>query len=57
MKGRKIRNAAMHGEMVLPWPDEEQDRRILNLIELTHGLCEAYIKRELEKQTLGRTEN
>lgn len=53
----KIRNTAMHGGMVVPWSDEEQDGRILGLIELTHRLCEAYIKRELDKQAVGRTEN
>lgn len=53
----KIRHAAMHGEMVLPWSDEEQDRRIISLIELTHGLTEAYIKRELDKQAVVRAEN
>lgn len=46
----KIRNSSMHGEMVMPWSDEEQDVRIENLIELTHRLSEAYIKRELGKQ-------
>ena len=40
----------MHGEMVIPWSDEEQDVRIGNLIELTHRLSEVYIKRELEKE-------
>lgn len=45
----RIRNASMHGEMVLPWSDEEQHGRINNLIELTHGVSRAYIKRELEK--------
>lgn len=43
----KIRNSAMHGEMVIPWSDKEQDARIENLIELTHRLSEAYIKRAL----------
>lgn len=52
----KIRNTAMHGGMVLPWSDEEQDDRIFSLIELTHRLCKAYIKRELDKQAVGRTE-
>lgn len=46
----KIRNSVMHGEMAIPWSDEEQDRRIVNLIELTHRLSEAYISRELRKQ-------
>lgn len=46
----KIRNSSMHGEMVIPWSDEEQDVRIGNLIELTHRLSEVYIKRELEKE-------
>jgi len=49
----KIRNTAMHGGMVVPWSDEEQDDRIFSLIELTHRLSETYIKRELEKQALG----
>jgi hypothetical protein len=44
----RIRNAAMHGEMVLPWSDEEREGRIRNLIELTHGVSRAYIKRELD---------
>jgi hypothetical protein len=43
----KIRNSSMHGDMVMPWSDEEQDARIGNLIELTHRLSEAYIKCEL----------
>lgn len=47
---RKLRNSSMHGDMVMPWSDEEQDARINNLIELTHRLSEAYIKRELEKR-------
>lgn len=46
----KIRNNAMHGVMVLPWSDEEQDRRIFSLIELTHRLCEAYVKRKLTNE-------
>lgn len=45
----KIRNSAMHGEMVLPWSDEEQDSKIVSLIEMTHRLCEAYVKRELDR--------
>lgn len=45
----KIRNSAMHGEMVAPWSNEDQDRHILRLIELTHRLAEAYINRELNK--------
>lgn len=46
----KLRNSSMHGDMVMPWSDEEQNARINNLIELTHRLSEAYIKRELEKR-------
>ncbi len=46
----RIRNASMHGEMVLPWSDEEQEGRIRNLIELTHGVSRAYIARELQKR-------
>lgn len=53
----KIRNTAMHGRMIVPWSDEEQDGRICSLIELTHRLCEAYIKRELDKQVAGRAES
>jgi hypothetical protein len=45
----KLRNSSMHGDMVMPWSDKEQDARIENLVELTHRLCEVYIKRELEK--------
>lgn len=44
----RMRNSSMHGDMLLPWSDEDQDGRIINLIELTHRLSEAYIKRELE---------
>ncbi|KAB7778626.1 hypothetical protein CEK66_08705 [Xanthomonas sp. LMG 12460] len=47
----RIRNSSMHGDMVLPWSDEDQEGRIINLIELTHRLSEAYIKRELGKVT------
>jgi hypothetical protein len=39
----------MHGEMVLPWSDQEQETRIGHLIELTHGVSRAYIARELVK--------
>lgn len=46
----KLRNSSMHGDMVMPWSDKEQDARINNLIELTHRLSEAYIKRELEQR-------
>lgn len=46
----RIRNSSMHGDMVLPWSDEDQEGRIINLIELTHRLSEAYIKRELESR-------
>jgi hypothetical protein len=46
----RIRHTAMHGGLVVPWSEEEQDGRISSLIELTHRLSEAYIKRELEKQ-------
>ena len=49
----KIRNTAMHGGMVVPWLDEDQDGRILSLIELTHRLSEAYIKRELDQRAVG----
>ncbi len=45
----RIRNSSMHGAMLLPWSDEDQDGRINNLIELTHRLSEAYIKCELAK--------
>ncbi|MCC4594577.1 hypothetical protein LL969_02950 [Xanthomonas campestris pv. phormiicola] len=45
----RIRNSSMHGDMVLPWSDQDQQGRIINLIELTHRLSEAYIKRELGK--------
>tara|TARA_R110001606_G_C15402775_1_gene653384 strand:+ start:12690 stop:14039 length:1350 start_codon:yes stop_codon:yes gene_type:complete len=45
----KLRHSSMHGDMVMPWSDEDQDTRINNLIELTHRLSETYIKRELEK--------
>lgn len=48
----KIRHTAMHGGMVVPWSDAEQDGRILNLIELTHRLSEAYIKREVDKHVV-----
>lgn len=46
----KLRNSSMHGDMVMPWSNKEQDARINNLIELTHRLSEAYIKRELEQR-------
>lgn len=46
----KIRNSSMHGDMVMPWADEEQHARIGNLIELTHRLSEAYLKCELGKR-------
>lgn len=46
----KLRNSSMHGDMVMPWSDKEQDACIDNLIELTHRLSEVYIKRELEKR-------
>ena len=45
----KLRHSSMHGDMVMPWSNEELDGRINNLIELTHRLSEAYIKRELSK--------
>lgn len=45
----RIRNSSMHGDMLLPWSDEDQDGRIINLIELTHRLSEAYVKRQLER--------
>lgn len=45
----RIRNSSMHGETLMPWSDEEQDGRIINLIELTHLLSEAYIKQEMER--------
>lgn len=53
----KIRNSAMHGGMVIPWSDEEQDARIGHLIELTHRLSEAYIKRALaaDNRSLSRS--
>jgi hypothetical protein len=46
---RKIRNSSMHGEMSIPWSDEEQDTKIEKLISLTHRLSVEYIKRELGK--------
>jgi hypothetical protein len=46
----KLRNSSMHGEMVMPWSDQEQDSRIESLIGLTHCLSEAYIRRELGKR-------
>lgn len=45
----RLRNSSMHGEMAVPWSDAEQDARMDNLLELTHRLSEAYIKKELEK--------
>lgn len=45
----RIRNASMHGEMVLPWSDQEREGHIGDLIELTHGVSRACIKRELDK--------
>lgn len=52
----KIRHTAMHGGMVVPWSDEEQDGRIFSLIELTHRLSTAFIKRELDKQTIDESD-
>lgn len=49
----KIRNTTMHGGMAVPWSDEEQDGLMFSLIELTHRLSEAYVKRELDKQSVG----
>lgn len=46
----KLRHSSMHGDMVMPWSNEEQDERINSLVELTHRLSEAYIKRELDKR-------
>jgi hypothetical protein len=43
----------MHGGMTVPWSDEEQDGLMFSLIELTHRLSEAYVKRELDKQSVG----
>lgn len=40
----------------MPWSDKEQDARINNLIELTHCLSEAYIKRELNNLGLDGTQ-
>ncbi|HBP4587299.1 TPA: hypothetical protein L5606_005875 [Pseudomonas aeruginosa] len=50
----KLRHSSMHGDMVMPWSSEEQDKRINNLIELTHRLSETYIKRELSKRGRSR---
>lgn len=51
---QSLRNSSMHGEMVMPWGNEEQEARIHSLIELIHRLSEAYIYRELEKLGIAR---
>lgn len=51
----RLRNSSMHGEMVMPWSDEEQDARIESLIGLTHRLSEVYIERELAKFAAAKT--
>ncbi|MFT4257641.1 MAG: hypothetical protein QM599_11905 [Pseudoxanthomonas sp.] len=51
---QSLRNSSMHGEMVMPWADEEQAARIHSLVELTHRLSETYIYRELEKLGIAR---
>lgn len=53
---QKLRNSSMHGEMIMPWSDEEHDAQIGNLIELAHRLSEAYIKREIGKSAHEPTE-
>lgn len=42
-----LRNSSMHGEMVVPWPDQEQDAQINHLIELTHRVAKLYLEHEL----------
>lgn len=44
-----LRNSSMHGEMVVPWSDQEQDAQINHLIELTHSVAKLYIGHELGK--------
>lgn len=51
----RLRNSSMHGDMVMPWSDKEQDVRIDNLISLTHRLSEVYIARELAKFAAAET--
>jgi hypothetical protein len=33
-----IRNQVMHGSLVLPWSDEQEDRKIMSLVSLFHKL-------------------
>lgn len=44
-----LRNSSMHGEMVVPWSDQEQDAQINHLVELTHRMAKLYIENELRK--------
>ena len=44
-----LRNSSMHGEMVVPWSDQEQDAQINHLVELTHRMAKLYIESELGK--------
>lgn len=40
---RKLRNSVMHGELTEPWPTEEGDKHMRELITLVHGLTRTLI--------------
>lgn len=42
-----LRNSSMHGEMVVPWSDQEQDAQINHLIELAHRVAKLYLEHQL----------
>lgn len=47
----KVRNAVAHGKLVSPWPTEEDDTQIKDLMELVRVLTIEYIERELGSMT------
>lgn len=45
-----VRNQVMHGELVSPWSTQELELQLKNLVQLVHGLSEAYIRHFISKK-------
>src|SRR5208337_1205858 len=40
-----VRHAVMHGNLISPWATQEEDKRLLDLADLVHGLTRELISR------------
>ena len=53
---QKIRNAVMHGQLVLPWCAEEEDQRLQHLIDLVHRLTHELIRQKVSDEAVAAYE-